>query len=217
VTTTCRDIITDALERLGVQDLNRAAKASQAAQALRVLQGILLDLPGSRWWIDVEITANYTAGENERIRVNTDSAVTISVPESVSSAVRQLWNCNQIELICTGYSDRAPKNGARVHISDVYSDSQATFYYRSDIAQWTRVDGLTLDSEMPLGDDCLTDISAMLATHLAPYYGTQISPITAGLALRAETKFRARFGKRQEQATDLTLTRLSSNRQWQTI
>jgi hypothetical protein len=212
--TTVRQIITDALEQIGAIDGGASPTAQQANQALRVFQNLILNLPGSHWWNEVETSASYTAGENERIRVITQSAVTITVPVAVSSARSVLYCCNQIELTCEGYDDRAPKDLTRVHVSDAYGDTSATYYYRSDIAQWTRADSLTLDSDSPLGAEWDEGLGAMLGARMCRYYGLPLDQGTVTIASQTESRMRSRFAKRQSVAVDSALLRTSSNEVW---
>lgn len=208
--TTVRDIITDAGERAGlIADGGFSLRPSEANRALRVLQRLVLNLPGANWWIEVDTDEDYTAGENERIRVTVDSPVSVTVPDTFASSNRVLWCCNQITLACSDYENRAPKDGARVHLSDLYSDGKATFFYRGDIAQWTRADELTLDSECPLSAEFDEGLAAMLAVRLGV-----VNPVTLAMAQAAEAKMRARFGKRQAVAAELALVRTSSNREY---
>lgn len=212
--TTVRQIITDALEQIGAVDGAATPTAQQASQGLRVFQQMILNLPGQRWWNEVECTADYTAGENERIRVNTNDAVTITVPTAVSSARTMLYCCNQTELVCEGYDDRAPKDGARVHVCDAATTDTATYFYRADLAQWTRADSLTLDSDCPLSEDWTEGVTAMLGQRLTRYYGLPLDQAGTILAAQAESRMRARFSKRQAVAVESTLLRTSSNEVW---
>lgn len=214
--TTVRQILIDAVEQIGAKDAGENLEAGYGAQGLRIYQNMVLNLPGMRWWNEVEASANYTAGENERVRVIVDTAVSITVPVAVSSAQKVLFCCNQIELKCSGYDDRAPKDGARVHVSDAFSDSAFTYFYRGDIAQWTQANALTLDSEVPLSSEWDEGSAAMLAARWARYFGVPLDPVTGALAISTESRMRARFGKRQQMAVDLTLLRTSSNNVWDT-
>lgn len=212
--TTVRQIITDALEQIGAVDGAATPTAQQANQALRVFQNMILNLPGSHWWNEVETSASYTAGENERVRVITESAVTITVSVAVSSARSVLYCCNQIALTCEGYADRAPKDLSRVHVSDAFSDSAATYYYRADLAQWTRADSLTLNSECPLGSEWDEGLGAMLGARLCRYNGIPLDQGVVAIAAQTESRMRSRFAKRQAVAVDSTLLRTSSNEVW---
>lgn len=215
MTTTIRDIIADAMERTGLNtDGGRSIGPRDLEQALRVAQQMILNLPGMRWWNEVEVSANYTVGENERIRVTTASAITITVPTAVASSHSLLWCCNQVELVCTGYPDRAPKDGARVHVSDVFSSDNTTHFYRADIAQWTRADSLTLDSDSPLSAEFDEGLGALLAVRLSAFKNVPLDDVTLQAAGRAESRMRGLFGKRQDVAVDLALVRTSSNLIW---
>lgn len=215
MTTTIRDIIADAMERTGLNtDGGRSIGPRDLDQALRITQQMILNLPGMRWWKDVETSASYTAGENERIRVTTASAVTITVPTAVASSRSLLWCCNQIELVCTGYDDRAPSDGARVHVSDVFSSDNTTYFYRADIAQWTPATALTLESDSPLSAEYDEGLGAMLALRLSAFKNVPLDDVTAATASRCEARMRSRFGKRQDVAVDLPLVRTSSNQIW---
>ena len=210
------ELIADALEQSGAVDPASTPTAQQSTQALRVLQQVINNLPGQRWWTDVVVTADYTAGENERISVNTSDAVTITVPSLVSSAEKVLFCCNQIELKCSGYDDRVPKDGARVWVNDLQTTDAYFYMYRSDIAQWTSAKDLTPDSDLPLSEDWHEGLSAMLAARLARYYGLPLEQVTVALATATESRMRARFGKRQQIAVDTPLLRTSSNQIWET-
>lgn len=211
---TARDLIKRALRMLGVIDAGREPEAAEAADALTVLQSLLLGLPGSAHWTDVETDENYTAGENERIRVTTASAVTITLPTTIESDSTRALCCNQNVTICGGYSERAPKDGARVQITTISggATSEVTHRYRADLGEWKQVSGLGLTDEVPINADLQDDLAAVLALRIAPEYpASEPSALVVAMAASGETRMRGRFGKRQQHATDLTLLRTSSN------
>jgi len=210
--TTCRDIITRAYRMAGgLRDQRRGLDATDASTALADLQMIVLSLPGMTHWKDVDTAADYTAGENERVRVTSGNETVITIPGSVSSARSLLYCCNQVSLVCEGYADRAPTDGARVCVTDEISDTAATYFYRSDIAQWSRADALTLDTECPLSADMDMYLAARLAGLLCTADAQPVPPITAALIAESTPKMRARYGKRQGVAVDAALLRTSSN------
>jgi hypothetical protein len=210
--TTCRDIVTRAYRMAGgLRDQRRGLDATDASTALADLQMIVLSLPGMMHWTDVDTAVDYTAGENERVRVTSANPTVVTIPGSVSSARKVLYCCNQISLACDGYDDRAPKDGARVAVSDELSDTQAIYFYRSDIAQWTRADALTLVSECPLNADMDLYLAARLAGLLCAADAQPVPPLTAALITESTQKMRARYGKRQGVAVDPALLRTSSN------
>lgn len=189
--TTCADTIREAYRLAFKLDGDDELLPSQYASALTKLQNLVLSMPGMNQWTEVETSENYTAGEDERIRVITESAVTITVPEQVSSARRVLWCCNQITLTCEGYDDKAPRDGSKVHVADAYSDAAGTYYYRSDIAQWTPARDLTKDSEVPFSASFDRYLAAMLADELTP----DLHPKYALLAQEGRTVARLRYSR----------------------
>jgi hypothetical protein len=202
--TTCRVLTKRSLRMLGVLASGEDADASDASDALEALQSMLLSLPGM-WWTDVETDEDYTAEENERIRVNSNSAVTVTIPVVVGSEEKVLTCCGQTILKCEGYDDRAPKDGARVQVTDTNSNAALTYYYCADVAAWMPVESLTLNSEVPLNADMIDGLAAMLAVRLAPEYGVELSPVVVGLAGEARTKMRARYGRRANFAADAAM------------
>jgi hypothetical protein len=205
---TCLDIITRAY-RLGgnLRDADQALEAVDASVGLTELQSLILALPGMGHWKPVETAVAYTAGENERVRVTAAGATTITIPGTVSSDVEVLFCCNEVEVICEGYDDRAPKDGARVQVSVVSGGAtgEATWFYCADLGEWKRADGLTLASVVPLNADMHLHLSAMLGLILAASEGLNAPPVTQALASDGMTKMRARYGKRQNVAADPVL------------
>lgn len=188
--TTVGDIVLQAHRRAGLIQGDDALLPSEQNNAIVTLQTIILSLPGMANWIDVDTDADYTAGENERIRVTTSDPVTITVSDSVASSSRIILCCNQITLACEGYDDRAPRDGARVGISDSYSDAHATYYYRADIAQWTPATGLTVSSEIPLSADMDRYLVSMLALELGA-----TDPLTVALAQEGRQRMWTRYNQ----------------------
>jgi hypothetical protein len=195
--TTCGDIIREAYRIGGKLGGDDDLLPSEYNNALTRLQAVILAMPGMTNWTDVEVTADYEAGEDERVRVATTDAVTVTVPESVASSQRVLWCCNQVTLVCTGYDDRAPRDGSKVHIADAYSDACGTYFYRSDIAQWTSARDLTKDSEVPFSADFDRYLEAILADELF----LDLHPKYAALAQEGRMTARSRYSPRKAVGT----------------
>jgi hypothetical protein len=200
--TTIRDIITRAHRRANITDAGEALSSEDAQNGLDELQELVFALPGMRHWTDVLATANYTAGENERIRCS--SGVTVTVPTTVSSAQTVLFCCNDVELICEGYDDRAPKDGARVQVI-TSANVSTTYYYRADTGEWVTASGLTLAGDVPLNADMHGYLNAMLCLRLCDAQGVQAPPAVVLDAQTGATAMRARYGKRQNVAADAAI------------
>lgn len=209
--TTIRDIVTRAYRRAALRDASTNLDPIDAVVAIEELREIVLALPGMTHWKDVEATEDYTAGENERIRVNSDEEVTVTVPSAVSSARSILLCCNDFTLVCEGYDDRAPKDGARVQITDTGGTVSATYYYRADAGQWMRADALTMSSAVPLNADMHSGLTAILGERLGSMEpGVPTSPSLVAEAAAARVRMRARYGKRQDVGVDVALLNTSA-------
>lgn len=209
----CLQLITRSLRMLRVTGGVREVPANMTAPALEILQSLILSLPGSTHWTEVEAAAAYTAGENERIRVTVAGSVTITVPSAVSSAHGVLYCCDQVELVCSGGSDRAPRDGARVQICTISggATTEATYRYCADRGEWLRADSLVLTSTVPVNADLEDGLAALLAVRLADEFGRDLRPVTAAMAADTRMRMRGRYGKRQAVAVDIALLRTSSN------
>jgi hypothetical protein len=209
--TTIRDIVTRAYSRAALRDPAETLDDSDANVGVQEAQDLMLSLPGMTWWRDVSTATNYTAGENERIRVTADG-VTITIPSAVSSARTILTCCDQYTLVCEGLDDRGPKDGARIHVAD-FANEPTTHYYRADTGEWVEATGLALASAVPLNADMHSHFTALLALRLGsmePLF--QPSPMLVSDAETGLSRMRARYGKRQEQTVELALLRTSANR-----
>lgn len=210
MTTTIRDIITRAYRRAGLRDANQTLSAADASNGLQDIRALILSLPGMTHWKPVEVDDDYTAGENERVRVNSDDAVTVTIPFAVDSTRSILYCCDQYAVVCEGYDDRAPKDGARVQVTDTNSNSAVTYYYRADLCAWMPAHGLTLDSLVPLNADMHAGLIARLAVDLsASEPDLPLSPIIVAQAEDFTSRCRARYGKRQAVAAEAGVLRAS--------
>jgi len=155
------------------------------------LQGLYMEMIGQGCFgrlNDVTVTAmTYTANEQDRIRTNNAAGVTITLPDLVtdstaSASVLGFWPAI---LPWGGASDygftapstpRAPLDGSCVVITDQLSAFNETYVYESNIANWTRIDGLDLDSIAPFTNRHFEGLAAMLAERMADDFGSQVTP-----------------------------------------
>ena len=115
---------------------------------------------------DVIVTADYTAGENERVVNNSESDVTITLPAT-------------IEDDSTGTTvTRPPEDRSFVLVSG--PDPQA-YLYDADLAEWVTLGDLTADSNAPLSGRFAAHLISILAGQLCDEYGSEIGPVLANL------------------------------------
>lgn len=188
--TTIRETVTLAHQYLGTRALGEALDAAEADLGLKALEAMLMSLPtiGQAKLTDVLIEVDYTAGENERVFDNTDDAVVVTLPETVTDAD-------------TG-AERPPRNGAVVQIA-----GQATFVYLSYRGDWAQVSGLDLADEQPLGPMFDEAVAAMLAVRIGPQMQVQVPPVTVALAQSGRTQIRQQLFQTRKVRTDPVLNR----------
>jgi hypothetical protein len=161
---TCRDVIKRALRMLGVLARGDEPASDEATDALEALKGLYLT-PGLLGRLTpVVITADYTAGENERI-FNADGAVTVTLPTTITDA--------------DSSEARTPKNRALVVVTGT---NPGSFVYDAELGSWVQIDALTLASTAPFSTDLTEPLSARLAVSLSSDYGLTPPPAVAALS-----------------------------------
>lgn len=189
---TLDDIIRRAYRLAGYLKFDDEPTPSEFANALQTLQGVYYELivryaPMSA----VRISADYTAGENERVFNSDDTPYSITLPETISD---------------TSATDglRPPKNGAVVEIAGA---TPQIHVYVAHFGAWQQLQALTTSDEQPLGPAHDQDIAALLAVRLAPEIPSQLPPTTVPLAEEGKRSIRARFRQSRAVQIDPVLTR----------
>lgn len=190
--TTINALISRGMRMLGVLGSGAAASAAEAADGLESFQGALYDeLVSYARLTDVEITAAYTAKENERI-FNRDAAnATVTLPETVEDV-----DINGATIT------RAPKNGAIVELAGATHQAYA---YVSHFGAWKKLQGLALTDESPIGPAYDQALAALTAVRMAPEYldkNTKPSPVLVAMAGQGHTAIRQRFRQVVDVVTD---------------
>lgn len=196
---TCRDLISEAVlafEGLGFGD---DLTAAEVAYGLTVIQREIRRLHEARGPLtDVDVTGDYTAGENERVRVQDGSTVSVTLPNSIYTSAS---GANDYGFATTtpprgstdnanGTTLRAPRDGARV---EIVGTSQGLYFYRSDTNEWVECGSLTIDGSMPLNASYLSDFAAMLAVRMAPRWPGKSQIIPSAALMREEGAARLRL------------------------
>lgn len=148
--TTCRDIVTTALRRARIVGLGRTPRASEAEDALGVLQGYYDSLFAHGPFSSLEqvyALVDYEAGMNERIIANN---ITITIPDTIDGAPPA--DLSAVIVI----TDTTQKN------------------YIFSLGRWQVCDSLTLDSTAPLANRDKEGLACSLAVELAETYGQPI-------------------------------------------
>ena len=204
-----RSIIKRAYRMIGVLGSGREPSNGQATDALEALQSMVLSIPafgdgGS--WVDQDVTEDVTADENDRIRVNSTTAVTVTLPVSTTFRERLIDRCGCITIWATCTNERAPKDGAKVWITDVYGSIEPRLYlYRADTAEWVLASALTLDGPSAFNASLDQGLAAMLAVIMAAETAQPVPPQVQLMAQRGEVQMGAMFGPDMTMRLDMTL------------
>ena len=166
--------------------------ADEYAVGLEGAQSLVLALHEARGpLLELDITANTTPGEEQRLRVASGSPV-VTLPTSV--AINPGYNPYDygFELspaytpqtgttaAADGIQWRSPRDGARIEV--IASGASTLSFYRADTGAWATATGLTLDSELPLNARYTGDFAAVLAERLADVLSNAEGPTKAQMA-----------------------------------
>jgi hypothetical protein len=171
---TCRDIIKRGLRLIGVIAASEEPSADDAVTCMIALQGIYDALSHQGIFnrlADVVITQDYTAKENERILINTASAVTVTYPVTIDDP----------------YVDgkaRPPRDLSQIQVRRISSTTREHVIYNTYLARWVSIVGLTLDTEAPFSERANQQLAGRLGLIVAPEYGMQPNDVVSSLSAR---------------------------------
>lgn len=173
--TTCRAIITDALNALAELAVGDNPTADELTTGLGALQAIILELHEARGALaDIDVGADTVAGENQRLRIEPGATVSITLPNAVDCFLYvDPYDYGFIPPAIvpaqgtTGFADgvqyRAPRDGSRV---EIVGTTPALYFYRADINSWMAAYGLSTDAESPLNARYNGPLAALTAERL---------------------------------------------------
>jgi hypothetical protein len=186
--TTLRVILTRTARMGRAVQLGEAPAAEELAAMLEDAQGFFLTHP-IRELTDVRITANYEAGENERISF-TSGAPTVTYPTTIED----------------GGTTRTPQNGAVVEVTAAAGSTRKI--YIAELKTWMTLTGLAVDSEQPFGPTHDADVAAMICARVCgPVFQTTTPEDVLALANRGRTNIRNAFRQIYTPTFDRALVR----------
>jgi len=192
---TCRVVIADALRALKVMAPGDMPHVDALNAGLGALQNLIVELHEARGPLqDVDVTADFVANENQRIRVQLGDTVTITLPNAVPVLA------SQTDPGSTGAADnirfRQPTDGARI---EAVGTTQGLWFYRADLNAWVGAYGLPLDSAIPLNARYAGSLGAFVAERLMEELSlNEPSPGFAARATRARTLLFTRPGAKRQ-------------------
>ena len=173
---TVNEIIQEALEQIGVLAAGETVSAVDQATCLRAFQNMIKSLPGfglGGGLTDVVVdTSPYTPKMNERVIWTGVGSLTLNLPALLTDGT-------------------AIRNGDRVAVTS--GGNTGVFVYIAATGLWLVVNSITDDTDSPLGPDCDTALTDMLAYRVARRFGV---PITQEISMandKGERMIAARF------------------------
>lgn len=193
--TTLRTILTRAMRMTRARPVGDDPDGAEMTAALEEAQSMFLVFPIRRL-TSVLVEANYTAKENERVLNTSGGAITVTLPETIT----------------TDGSERAAQNGAMVEVSGTTVER---YIYIAELGAWKDLTGLTLDSENPFGPTHDGDVAAMIAARIAgPVFQTEAPQDVLALANAGRTNIRNAFWQKYTPTFDRALLRMEDLEQY---
>jgi hypothetical protein len=210
---TVRAAIAEALRLIRATAPGDGPTADELAVGLSGAQDLVLSLHEARGpLLTVDITGNYTPGENQRLRVQAGSTVAVTLPNSVA-----IFDADDLydygfdpglapdtpanpPMGSTGAADgvawRQPTDGARI---EVVGTQSGLWFYRDDTNAWVSALGLATDSELPVNGRLAGHFAALLAERLTDVASSaaDLSPALKARVARAREALFTRPGRRR--------------------
>jgi hypothetical protein len=173
---TVRAAINEAMRAIRAVAAGDDPTADELAVGLGAAQDLVMEIHEARGpLLDIDVSADYTPGENQRVRVVQGDTVAITLPNSVSLFWQ--WDPYDYGFVpgypgqppagSTGAADniewRPPRDGARI---EIVGTTQGLYFYRADLNAWMPALGLTIDTELPFNARLTSAFAALLAERL---------------------------------------------------
>lgn len=189
--TTLREVVAEALYALKALAPGDGMTVDEINGGLDAVQSVILELHEARGPLrDVDVTNDYTAGENERVRVQAGYSVSVTLPNAISVFNGRPCTDYGFKAVTdapagsTGIADgltwRQPRDGTRI---EVVGTTQGLYFYRADQNAWVQADQRAIDDLMPLNSRYKGALGALVARRLIDTWPGLFEP-TPSLAAR---------------------------------
>jgi hypothetical protein len=195
---TVRTAIKEAMRLLKALAPGDDPTVDELAVGLEASQALTLEIHEARGpLLNIDVTADLTPGENQRLRVQAGATINVTLPNSISIfgaydpydygfEPSTVWDPPVGSTApADGIYWRAPTDGARI---EIVGTTQALYFYRADVNQWAPALGLTLDTELPLSSHLQGAFAAILGERLADVLANLPAPTKAQLARVAHAR-----------------------------
>ena len=190
--TTCRVIIAEAMRALKALGVGDAPSLDELTVGVEAINNLTLEIHEARGpMLDVDVSANVIPSENQRIRVQPGSTVSVTLPNAIPmfntpDPYDYGFNANTAAPpvgttgAADGIEDRQPRDGTRI---EIVGTTLALYFYRADINSWTVASGLTLDMQTPFNNRYNSALASLVAERMMETLPGGGEP-TPGLARR---------------------------------
>jgi len=181
---TVRAAISQAMRLLRASSPGDEPAAEELSAGLEGAQALVLEIHEARGpLLTLDISADWTPGENQRLRIQAGADVTVTLPNTVatyggydpydygfnpsasdSAANPALGSIGPADYVAW----RPPTDGARI---EIVGTQQGLYFYREDSNAWVSALSLTVDSELPFNQRLQGAFAALLAERLADVLG----------------------------------------------
>jgi hypothetical protein len=204
---TVRATIIQALRLLRAAAPGDEPTAEELSVGLEGAQALVLEIHEARGpLLTLDISAHWTPGENQRLRVQAGADVTVTLPNTVAMAGSDdpydygfHAAAANPALGSTGPADyvawRPPTDGARI---EIVGTQAGLYFYREDTNAWVPALALTVNSELPFNQRLQGAFAALLAERLADVLGAQaeVTPAQKARLVHAREQMFTRTGNR---------------------
>lgn len=213
--TTLNDIIGRAYREQQILDIGAAPSTAQVAEALPLLQGIILrsivQTPQSTIWIGsrpktsksqrqrdfTDLRDAFAIPQNVYIHASLTSPMTLFMPYNAGDGARLVvidaggsFGVNPLTLD----GNRGLIDGSPTAVLSS-SGQRSDFFYRRDLAEWRSVSPLTAISTVPFPEEYDDMFVIELAARLMVRYGKALDAATATFHDAMRDRFKARYAR----------------------
>lgn len=230
---TLRTLVKDAYRESGIIQIGSQPSADQLNEGIDKLKKIIDSLYGNETGSPF-LEVNYGTASTANVYSREQDFAPYLRSAYVQNDFRLLMN---IDTPQTVFLDPQPYDGARVNVIDVAGvfgthnvvvnangrkieggtsvtlsddNTNKTWFYRSDLAEWVLIDDLTEDSNSPFPDEFDDYLIIKLAMRLNPRYLVQAAPETMKFYRELRRRFNARYQTDTEMPSELALQRLTN-------
>lgn len=176
----CLDIVNGALRKIGVLAAGREARAVDRDDVFGSLKSLYRSFINDGAFgrlSDFTAVADFTATPNSRVFRNSDTVVTITLPELV----------NDLDTTLT------PLDLSVIVICDAFTGETTDFVYDGHIKQWQSLYDLALTSPAPLSFRDEDGLKAVLAVKIVDEFSGNLGPATVNAAKRFQSALVSRY------------------------